>query len=65
MEIREVKKSVSFSGIVGALLWLLVLVPVAVIFFGIYGLLGAIVIALIARAMKPKKFIVVEPPNHR
>lgn len=56
MEIHEVSPAVSPGGIFGALIWLLVVVPLAWFFFGAYGLLGAVLLAFVMRAMKPRKF---------
>lgn len=65
MEIHEIKPGISVRGIVAALLWLAMLVPIAVFFFGIFGLIAAIALAIVARAMKPKKFIVISPTAHQ
>ncbi len=61
MEIREKRSPVSLAGILGALVWLLVVLPVSVIFFGWVGLFGAILLAVLMRAFMPKKFEVVDP----
>ncbi len=61
MEMREIRKPVSFSGIVGAFVWLVVVLPVSVIFFGWVGLFGAILLAVLLRAFMPRKFEIVNP----
>lgn len=61
MEIREKRQMVSVGGLVGALVWALVILPLAVIFFGVAGLIGAVVLAILMRMLTPKKFEVVEP----
>ena len=61
MEMREIRKPVSAGGIVGALVWLVVILPVAVMFFGWVGLFGAILLAVLMRAFMPKKFEIVDP----
>ena len=61
MEIREKRSPVSLTGILGALVWLLVVLPVSVIFFGWIGLFGAVLLAILMRAFMPKKFEIVDP----
>lgn len=60
MEIREKTSPVSLTGILGALVWLLVVLPVSVFFLGWIGLFGAILLAVLMRSFMPKKFEIVD-----
>ena len=61
MEIREKRQIVSVGGLASALIWLLIILPLAIIFFGVAGLIGAVLLAILMRALSPKKFEVVKP----
>ena len=57
MEIYEVRRAVSVGGLFGALVWLIAFVLAASL-FGLLGMVGAIIFAIILRAMRPKRFII-------